>query len=74
MSRNQKRLTATASKQAAIQDLAFVYNQRMELGYKLPMTWRENHSARKIHRATREMIKWAKANDIEITLPEGWEP
>lgn len=72
MARNLNRLTAAASRQAALNDMLFVYNQLKNAGHQPPLKWHERDGAKKIDRATRYMIVWAQENGIEIQLPDGW--
>ena len=69
--RNLNRLTAAASRQAALQDLRFVYLQLKDHNPQVELSLGAGH--RMIDRETQRLIDWAKENGIEIDLPEGWK-
>ena len=74
MPRNLNRLTAAASRQAALQDLLFVFRQLKD--YSPPpsvLNLRKGAGHKKIDQATQRLINWAKEQGIEIKLPEGWK-
>lgn len=74
MSKNLNRITWAAQFQQASKDWQFVYDQLKDQVRTLPMSvnYGKDSTIKQIDRATRAMIEFAKAQGIEITLPDGW--
>lgn len=78
MARNLNRLTAAANRQSAHHDFMYVWSQVKsydppEVLYTAMFTddW-QHTSAKKIDKITRSLINWARDQEIDFTLPDGW--
>jgi hypothetical protein len=71
MAKKPNRLNALANRSSARMDYAFVANQLKAHG--APIRLRERWSAKEIDEETRKLIDWAKAYEIDIDFPDGWD-